>query len=33
MSKEKDTCCDHEEEIAALKRREAKLMEVNLLYY
>ena len=29
MSKEKDTCCDHEEQIAALKRREAKLMEVN----
>jgi hypothetical protein len=29
MSKEKDTCCDHEEQIAALKRREAKLMEIN----
>ncbi|KAK1698301.1 hypothetical protein QYE76_014998 [Lolium multiflorum] len=29
MIKEKDTCCDHEEEIAALKRREAKIMEVN----
>ncbi|KAK1646050.1 hypothetical protein QYE76_063855 [Lolium multiflorum] len=29
MSKEKVTCCDHEEEIASLKRSEAKLMEVN----
>jgi hypothetical protein len=29
MSKEKVTCCDHEEEIATLKRRKAKLMEIN----
>ncbi|KAK1696247.1 hypothetical protein QYE76_012944 [Lolium multiflorum] len=29
MSKEKVTCCDHEEEIASLKRSKAKLMEVN----
>jgi hypothetical protein len=29
MSKEKVTCCDHEEEIASFKRSKAKLMEVN----
>ncbi|KAK1665502.1 hypothetical protein QYE76_053661 [Lolium multiflorum] len=29
LSKEKVSCCDHEEEIAALKRHKAKLVEVN----
>ncbi|KAK1670520.1 hypothetical protein QYE76_058679 [Lolium multiflorum] len=31
LSKEKVPCCDHEEEIAALERNKAKLLEINAM--
>jgi hypothetical protein len=32
LSKGKDTCCDHEDDIATLKRRNDKLMVIKIMY-